>query len=175
MLHNRRTLATAACSGAICSLRRELCQRPAPPVRTGRDGQPGRMDDASEGLAQTAEHLPAEALLGATAHLVDSLGKIGQQIDVVALDRQDSPIAGQTIVPTESVYAVLGAKQAAKPASAGSVSMSKKQEDKRCATLCTARTRGDQAQRRLLRKIVGFAGARATRFRVCATTVVAPV
>jgi len=35
---------------------------------------------------------------------------------VVALDRQGSPIAGLSNVPTESVYAVLGAKQAAKPA-----------------------------------------------------------
>lgn len=52
----------------------------------------------------------------ATAHVVDSLGVFSQQIDVVVFDRQYSPFIfsyqGQTIVPSESVYAVFEAKQA---------------------------------------------------------------
>ena len=43
----------------------------------------------------------------ATAHIVDSLGAFGQQIDVVVFDRQYSPFVfkyqGQTLIPAESV------------------------------------------------------------------------
>jgi hypothetical protein len=51
----------------------------------------------------------------ATAHVVDSLGRFSQQIDVVVFDRQYSPFVfyyeGQAIIPAESVYAVFEAKQ----------------------------------------------------------------
>lgn len=51
------------------------------------------------------------------AHVVDSLGKFSDQIDVVIFDRQYSPFVfdylGQKIIPAESVYAVFEAKQTA--------------------------------------------------------------
>ena len=53
----------------------------------------------------------------AKAHVVDSLGNFSQQIDVVIFDRQYSPFIftyeNETIIPAESVYAVLEAKQTA--------------------------------------------------------------
>lgn len=72
--------------------------------------------DASErvwlDLLQT--YLP-ERYRAATAHIVDSEGKFSDQIDVVIFDRQYSPFIfsfeGQKIIPAESVYAVLEAKQ----------------------------------------------------------------
>ena len=49
------------------------------------------------------------------AHVVDSLGKFSEQMDVVVFDRQYSPFVfnyeGQKIIPAESVYAVFEAKQ----------------------------------------------------------------
>jgi hypothetical protein len=51
----------------------------------------------------------------ATAHVVDSLGKFSDQIDVVIFDRQYSPFIfkfeGQVILPAESIYAIFEAKQ----------------------------------------------------------------
>jgi hypothetical protein len=51
----------------------------------------------------------------ASAHVVDSNGVFSQEIDVVVFDRQYSPFIfryeGQTIIPAESVYAVIEAKQ----------------------------------------------------------------
>ena len=110
MLHNRRTRATAACSGAICRLRRELCQRLVPPARTGRDGQPGKMDDASEGFAQTAEHLSAKPLLRIALERSVSRSTWWRLIA-----RAHPSRVCRTFRPRAS-YAVLGAKQAAKPA-----------------------------------------------------------
>lgn len=53
----------------------------------------------------------------AKAHVVDSLGKFSQQIDVVIFDRQYSPFIftyeNETIIPAESVYGVFEAKQTA--------------------------------------------------------------
>jgi hypothetical protein len=50
-----------------------------------------------------------------TAHVVDSMGAISEQIDLVVFDRQYSPFIfhfeGQIIIPAESVYAVFEAKQ----------------------------------------------------------------
>ena len=50
-----------------------------------------------------------------TAHIVDSEGMFSEQIDVVVMDRQYTPLIleyeGQVIVPAESVYAVFEAKQ----------------------------------------------------------------
>lgn len=47
--------------------------------------------------------------------MVDSTGAFSEQIDVLVYDRQYSPFIfkynGQTIVPSESVYAVFEAKQ----------------------------------------------------------------
>ena len=79
-------------------------------------GHPGVKGDASEKvwleLLQT--YLPRR-YQAATAHVVDSLGKFSEQIDVVVFDRQYSPFIfsyeGQTIIPAESVYAVFEAKQ----------------------------------------------------------------
>jgi hypothetical protein len=72
--------------------------------------------DASEGiwleLLQT--YLP-QRYCAAKAYVVDSLGVFSEQIDVLIFDRQYSPFIftfeGQTIVPAESVYAALEAKQ----------------------------------------------------------------
>ncbi|MGE0060915.1 MAG: DUF6602 domain-containing protein [Xanthobacteraceae bacterium] len=81
-------------------------------------GHPGTMGDASEGvwLELLNTYLP-KRYQAATAHVVDSLGKFSQQIDVVVFDRQYSPFIfnfqGQTIIPAESVYAVFEAKQTA--------------------------------------------------------------
>jgi hypothetical protein len=77
---------------------------------------PGTKGNASESvwleLLQT--YLP-HRYQAATAHVVDSLGKFSEQIDVVVFDRQYSPFIfkfqGQTIVPAESVYAAFEAKQ----------------------------------------------------------------
>lgn len=50
-----------------------------------------------------------------SAHVVDSMGKFSDQIDIVIFDRQYSPFIfsfeGQIIVPAESVYAVFESKQ----------------------------------------------------------------
>lgn len=81
-------------------------------------GHPVAKGDASESvwldLLQT--YLP-KRYQAATAHVVDSKGAFSQQIDVVVFDRQYSPFIfqfeGQTIIPSESVYAVFEAKQAA--------------------------------------------------------------
>jgi hypothetical protein len=72
--------------------------------------------DASEGiwleLFQT--YLP-QRYRAAKALVVDSLGVFSEQIDVLVFDRQYSPFIfvyeGQTIVPSESVYAAFEAKQ----------------------------------------------------------------
>lgn len=49
------------------------------------------------------------------AHVVDSQGAFSEQIDVVVFDRQYSPFIfqyeGQTIIPSESVYAAFETKQ----------------------------------------------------------------
>lgn len=80
-------------------------------------GHPGTKGDASESvwlqLFQT--YLP-QRYQAASAHVVDSKGTFSDQIDVVLFDRQYSPFIfhyeGQTIVPAESIYAVIEAKQA---------------------------------------------------------------
>lgn len=77
---------------------------------------PGTKGSASENvwlqLLQT--YLP-QRYQAASAHVVDSLGRFSDQIDVVVFDRQYSPFIfkfeGQVIVPAESVYAVFEAKQ----------------------------------------------------------------
>lgn len=79
---------------------------------------PGAKGDASERvwIEMLQKYLPRR-YQAATAHVVDSLGNFSQQIDVVVFDRQYSPFIfnyqGQTIVPAESVYGVLEAKQSA--------------------------------------------------------------
>ena len=66
-------------------------------------------------LARALTKLPPETLQGDQAHIVDSEGTFSQQIDVVVIDRQYTPLIfeyqGQIIVPAESVYAVFEAKQ----------------------------------------------------------------
>jgi hypothetical protein len=77
---------------------------------------PGTKGDASEGvwLELLDIYLPKryQAIKG---HVVDSNGKFSEQIDVLVFDRQYSPFIfqfqGQTIIPAESVYAALEAKQ----------------------------------------------------------------
>lgn len=79
-------------------------------------GHPGTKGDASEAvwleLLQT--YLP-KRYSATSAHVVDSAGAFSDQIDVVVFDRQYSPFIfsyqGQTIIPSESVYAVFEAKQ----------------------------------------------------------------
>jgi hypothetical protein len=79
-------------------------------------GHPGTKGDASESvwLEMLQAYLP-QRYQAATAHVVDSHGNFSDQIDVVVFDRQYSPFIfryqGQTIVPAESVYAALEAKQ----------------------------------------------------------------
>ena len=64
------------------------------------------------GLFQT--YLP-QRYKAESAHIVDSEGQFSEQIDVVVFDRQYSPFIfkylGQTIIPSESVYAVFESKQ----------------------------------------------------------------
>lgn len=80
-------------------------------------GHPVSKGDASQAvwleLLQT--YLP-KRYQAATAYVVDSRGDFSDQIDVVVFDRQYSPFIfsyeGQTIVPSESIYAVFEAKQA---------------------------------------------------------------
>jgi hypothetical protein len=77
---------------------------------------PGTKGDASERvwLELLQNYLP-NRYSAETAHVVDSLGKFSQQIDVVVFDRQYSPFifnyGGHKIIPAESVYAVFEAKQ----------------------------------------------------------------
>ncbi|MBX3521609.1 MAG: hypothetical protein KF807_00225 [Xanthobacteraceae bacterium] len=74
--------------------------------------------DTSEAvwLALLQTYLP-KRYRASKAFVVDSEGSFSDQIDVVIFDRQYSPfiftIEDQTIVPAESVYAVLEAKQTA--------------------------------------------------------------
>ena len=79
---------------------------------------PTMKGDASESvwIDLLEKYLP-KRYQAATAHVVDSLGRFSEQIDVVVFDRQYSPFIfhfqGQTIIPAESVYAVFEAKQVA--------------------------------------------------------------
>ncbi|MYF76904.1 MAG: hypothetical protein F4174_06145 [Acidobacteria bacterium] len=76
----------------------------------------GTKGDASENvwLALFADYLPAR-YHARKAHVVDSKGRISDQIDVVVFDRQYSPFIfsfeAQIFVPAESVYAVFETKQ----------------------------------------------------------------
>src|SRR6266478_6558493 len=78
---------------------------------------PTTKGDASEEvwLEMLRKYLPQRYQV-AKAHVVDSLGTFGEQIDVVVFDRQYSPFIfnyqGQSIIPAESVYAAFEAKQA---------------------------------------------------------------
>jgi hypothetical protein len=79
-------------------------------------GHPVVKGDASEEvwLELLDTYLP-QRYSAAKAHVVDSAGMFSEQIDVVVFDRQYSPFIfkykGQTIIPTESVYAAFEAKQ----------------------------------------------------------------
>ena len=79
-------------------------------------GHPGTKGEGSEKvwLEMLSTYLPQRYHV-TNAHVVDSLGKFSDQIDVVVFDRQYSPFifkyAGQTVIPAESVYAVFEAKQ----------------------------------------------------------------
>jgi hypothetical protein len=79
-------------------------------------GHPGSKGAASERvwLELLQNYLPRR-YQAESAHVVDSYGKFSDQIDVVIFDRQYSPFIfkyeGQTIIPSESVYAVFEAKQ----------------------------------------------------------------
>lgn len=77
---------------------------------------PGTLGTASEHvwLDLLTTYLPRR-YQAATGHIVDSRGQFSQQIDIVIFDRQYSPFLfhyqGQTVIPAESVYAVLESKQ----------------------------------------------------------------
>jgi hypothetical protein len=79
-------------------------------------GHPVEKGDASEAiwLELFDRYLP-KRYKAQKAYVVDSEGSFSEQIDIVILDRQYSPIIfqfqGATIVPAESVYAVFEAKQ----------------------------------------------------------------
>ena len=87
-------------------------------LRTARAalGHPVTKGDASEAvwLELLKTYLPRR-YQAAKATVVDSTGMFSEQIDVVVFDRQYSPFIfrfqGQTVIPAESVYAVLEAKQ----------------------------------------------------------------
>ena len=77
---------------------------------------PGSKGAASERLwLELFEKYLPRRYRAASAHIVDSLGAVSDQIDVVVFDRQYSPLmlelGGQTIVPAECVYAVFEVKQ----------------------------------------------------------------
>jgi len=77
---------------------------------------PGDKGDASEGvwIELLDRYLPKRYQV-ARAHVVDSLGQMSDQIDVVVFDRQYSPfiftLDDKIFIPAESVYAVFEAKQ----------------------------------------------------------------
>jgi len=79
-------------------------------------GHPGSKGEASERvwLELLQNYLP-QRYQAESAYVVDSYGEFSDQIDVVIFDRQYSPFIfkyeGQTIIPSESVYAVFEAKQ----------------------------------------------------------------
>lgn len=79
-------------------------------------GHPGTKGDASEHVwcELLQNYLPQRYQVG-RGHVVDSRGSFSQQIDLIVFDRQYSPFIfkfeEQIIVPAESVYAVLEAKQ----------------------------------------------------------------
>jgi hypothetical protein len=79
-------------------------------------GHPGTLGNASEHvwLDLLTTYLPRR-YKAATGHIVDSHGQFSDQIDIVVFDRQYSPFLfsyqGQTVIPAESVYAVLESKQ----------------------------------------------------------------
>lgn len=79
-------------------------------------GQPTALGAASEHvwLDLLLSYLPRR-YQAATGFVVDSHGNFSDQIDIIVFDRQYSPFLfnyqGQTVVPAESVYAVLEAKQ----------------------------------------------------------------
>jgi hypothetical protein len=103
----------------LASLHEDIQQRLATVRKSF--GHPGTKGDASERvwIELLDKYLPRR-YQAATAHIVDSLGKFSQQIDVVVFDRQYSPFIfnyeSQTIIPAESVYAVFEAKQTANAA-----------------------------------------------------------
>jgi hypothetical protein len=103
-------------SHLLASLHEDIQQRLATVRKSF--GHPGTKGDASESvwIEMLETYLP-KRYQAASAHVVDSLGKFSQQIDVVVFDRQYSPFIfnyqGQTIIPAESVYAIFEAKQAA--------------------------------------------------------------
>jgi len=79
-------------------------------------GHPGTKGDASESvwLEMLKTYLP-QRYRATKGHVVDSIGAISNQIDVLIFDRQYSPFIfefqGQIIIPAESVYAAFEAKQ----------------------------------------------------------------
>jgi hypothetical protein len=79
-------------------------------------GHPVSKGDASESiwLDLLSEYLPRRYQV-AKAFVVDSNGEFSDQIDLIVFDRQYSPFIlkseGQSVIPAESVYAVLEAKQ----------------------------------------------------------------
>ena len=79
-------------------------------------GHPVAKGDASENawLAMFNEYLP-KRYRAEKAFAVDSGGRFSQQLDVVIFDRQYTPFIftheGQHVIPAESIYAVLEAKQ----------------------------------------------------------------
>jgi hypothetical protein len=81
-------------------------------------GHPGVKGDASERVWRElfGKYLP-ERYKTITAHVCDSDGNFSEQIDVVIIDRQYSPLLFNKedvyVVPAESVYAVFEAKQTA--------------------------------------------------------------
>lgn len=100
----------------------ELLQRMHRTVHLGLDtarsavGHPVLKGDAAETvwLETLSTYLPAR-YVARRAVVVDSLGSFSDQIDIVVFDRQYTPFvfdqSGMMIVPSESVYAILEAKQ----------------------------------------------------------------
>ena len=81
-------------------------------------GHPGVKGDSSEHVWRELfeKYLP-QRYQTVSAHIVDSEGHFSEQIDVVIVDRQYTPMIFDAdkilVVPAESVYAVFEAKQAA--------------------------------------------------------------
>lgn len=101
-------------AGVLASLHDDVEQR----LATARKAlaHPVSKGDASEGawLELLRSYLP-ERYAVAKAFAVDSKGTFSEQLDIVIFDRQYSPLVftyqDQTIIPSESIYAVLEAKQ----------------------------------------------------------------
>lgn len=104
---------------SLTQLFRSLHGKIAEDLRVSREAlkHPGTKGGATEAvwLSILASHLPRRYEV-CSGHVVDREGQFSDQIDLIIFDRQYSPFIfdfhGAKVVPAESVYAVVEAKQA---------------------------------------------------------------